>query len=146
MVGTSTGIAVTSVGVGGSIGHYIGVSMKSEIWAEKTEKLRYNAPKGHQLNKDKGPSYDVSGQGHVKIGKIDTDGFDYEITARQGEVTVKFTSSEVWVNKAKSGQFKNPKSMFEYIDDIQTGIEKIIKADETGKFDVIKFLRDMRKK
>ena len=88
----------------------------------------------------------MSGNGHVKIGKIDKDGFDYEITALQGEVTVKFTSPEVWVNKAKNGQFKNPKSMFEYIDDIQKEIEKIIKADETGQFDVIQFLRDKRNK
>jgi hypothetical protein len=88
----------------------------------------------------------VSGQGHVKIVKTDKDGFDYEITALQGEVSVKFTSYEVWVNKAKNGQFQNPKSRFEYIDDIQKEIEIIIKADETGKFDVIQFLRDKRSK
>ena len=49
------------------------------------------------------------------------------------------------MNKAPTGELKNPKSLQEYIDDIQTEIEKIIKADETGKFDVIKFLRDKRK-
>jgi H+/Cl- antiporter ClcA len=47
ILGASTGIVATSAAVGGSIGHYIGKSMKSDVWIEKTQKFRYNAPNGH---------------------------------------------------------------------------------------------------
>ena len=104
-------------GLGGVAGYRRGDSSESDTWKERTEKISYKAPPGHVIHAD--PTYEESGQGRVRILTRDEHGFDFEITAFQGEFSVVFTSYERWMHSSASGDFEYPKSILEYKADVR---------------------------
>ena len=133
---------VLGAGLGGVAGYKVSDSSESDTWKERTERRRYSAPHGHVIHAD--PTYEESGQGRIRILKRDEHGFDFEITATQGEFSAVFTSYERWMHSSANGDFEYPKSIIEYISDVRKIIEQAIEDDPTGTFDVIKFLKDFR--
>ena len=71
-------------------------------------------------------------------------GFDYEITANKDKYTVNFTSYERWMHKCETGEFYHPKAIDEYIGELRKTIEQRIEKDDSGTFDVIKYLKERR--
>jgi hypothetical protein len=92
-------------------------SMLSNIWSGRTERRNYTAPNGHVIYAD--PTYEASGQGHVRILNRYEHSFDFEITVFHGEFTVEFTSYERWMHRTATGEFKYRKSILLYIEDVR---------------------------
>ena len=126
----------------GVVGYKVADSIESDVWKDRTETLRYKAPSGHVVTKD--PAWESSGQGRVRMLKRDEHGFDYEITAFQGEFSAIFTSYERWMHRAGKGEFDYRQSVSEYMADLRKAIEIALENDRTGAFDVIQFLKDAR--
>ena len=55
-----------------------------------------------------------------------------------------FTSYERWIHSSANGDFKYPKTMFDYMADVWKVIAKETENDHSGTFDVIQFLKDLR--
>ena len=143
VVATAAGSAgVLGGGLLGVAGRKVADFIESDVWKARTEALSYKAPNGHRIIKD--PAYESSGQGYVRILRRDEYGFDYEITALQGEFSAVFTSYERWMHRAANGEFEYAKSIFEYMADVRKAVENKIADDRTGAFDVIQFLKDAR--
>ena len=143
LVATAAGSA-GALGAGGfgALGYKVADSIESDVWKERTETVHYPAPSGHVITKD--PSWESSGQGRVRLLKRDERGFDFEITAFQGEFSAVFTSYERWMHRAGKGEFEYRQSISEYMADLRKAIENSLENDRTGTFDVIQFLKDAR--
>jgi hypothetical protein len=74
-----------------------------------TKRFPYKAPAGHLIYAE--PTWQHSGDGHVRVMNRTDHGFDYEITSIKGKYTVNFTSYERWMHKCDTGEFYHPKAI-----------------------------------
>lgn len=114
------GVPLSSVLAGG-VGFYISESIESDNWKKRTDKRKHTAQEGHVIFTY--PKYEETGNGCVRILNWDEKSFDYEITAFQGEFTVKFTSNERWMHRAATGDFTYLKSIDQYKADLRDIID-----------------------